>query len=642
MALVAFIIYSLSTKVIVEGEEQNLQEYTESVAQGMSQWLESHLNNLQLIAETEDIQSLDAKKQLGLMHFIKDRDPSYETVIFTNAEGVVQAHTTESQIGVLDLTERDYFLNGLKGENSITNVLISGTSGNRIIVVATPVQNKAGEVVGVLSSSVNFEALLEEFLLLDSEAMTNVQAILLDNMNIIQAHPNEKLIGTPLNESDLDSEWKAVLETENMSTGYSRIGKSSEEVLLSAAPIEISGYGLYFTTPMAIVLSVTGTIQLYTFTLIGILALVIIGFAWYFSNQISRPIQLVTNQVKFIADRDLSIEPLTIKSKDEIGYLATNLNVMTQNLRELITQIGDNSSQVSAASEQLMASADQSSEATEHITGTIEEVASGAEEQTETVDKTVENTNTLSTNVSQISSHAKVTSTLSEQALQKAGTGNETIQSTVNQMESIRKTMNLLSGSVQGMGERSQEIDQIVEVISGIAAQTNLLALNAAIEAARAGEHGQGFAVVANEVRNLAEQSSKSAGQITQLITNIQAESKNSIEVMEKGQLEVEQGVEIVHVAGNLFAEIKNDLNEVAGKTREVSASANDMTERMTDVVDSISHIAAISNRTLSGTQTVSAASEEQLASMQEISSSATVLADMAEELQDMILRFRL
>lgn len=642
MALIASIIYSLSTSAIVEQEQESMQEYTESVAQGMNQWLEGHLNDLQLIARTEEIKSLEPETQLGLMHIVKERDPTYETVIFTNLNGVVQAHTTAAQIGVLDLTKRDYYLNGLKGEDSITNVLTSATSGNRIVAIATPVWNNAGQVIGVLSASVNFEALLDEYLLLESEAMANVEAILIDSTNTIHVHPDESIIGKTLQESGLGSEWLAALETGKTSANYSKVGKKSEEVLLSAAPIEIANYSLYIGTPMTVVLTVTSAIKFYTFTLIGLLTLAIIGLAWFIANRISRPIHHITNQVQLIADGDLSIEPLNITNNDETGYLATNLNTMTESLRELITQIGDNSSQVSATSEQLMASAEQSSEASEHITGTIQEVAAGAEDQTTTIELTAENTTRLSTNVSNIATHANTTSSLSEAALQKAGTGNETIQSTVRQMDSIYETMKTLSGSVNNMGERSKEINHIVEVITGIAAQTNLLALNAAIEAARAGEHGAGFAVVANEVRNLAEQSAKSTGQITQLISNIQIESKNSIELMEKGQLEVEQGVTIVHVAGNLFTEIKNDLDEVAEKTHEVAAYANEMITNTTDVAGAIDHISTISNRTLSGTQTVSAASEEQLASMQEISSSATMLADMAEELQEMILRFKL
>lgn len=639
MLIVTFVIYQTSVNEIVSQEENSMQQFTESTAQGIGEWLESRVNEIRLAAKTEEITSLDSKKQVQLVQLIKEQDPTYESIIFADTKGIARAHTTAEQIDVQDLSEREYFQNGMHGEDTISNVLTSGTTGNRMIAVTTPVLSPTGTVTGILIATLNFDRLADKYLNADNK---DLQPILVDSSNIIQAHSNADLIGKSLNESDLDTQWLTTLEKGLDSGGYSTIGKKNDAMLVSAAPIELAEYGLYFVAPMKAILSATNKTKLFSAVIFAVSTLIIIGMALFIANRISRPISQVTDQVKALADGDFSMDPLHITSSDETGYLAENLNKMQENLRHLIIQIGENSSQVSAASEQLMASAEQSSQASGHITSSIDRVAAGAEQQMGTVEQTVSNTDTLSENVNQIASHAKLTSTLSEQALIKAGTGNETVQSTVTQMESIHNTMKELSTAVTGMGERSKEIDQIVEVISGIAAQTNLLALNAAIEAARAGEEGKGFAVVANEVRHLAEQSSDSALQITQLISNIQSDSDNSIQMMEKGQKEVDDGVKIVHVAGQLFAEIKHDLNEVAEKTMEVFTAANGITEGTVNVVKSMGHISEISSETLSGTQNISAASEEQLASMQEISASATVLADMAEDLQEMILKFKL
>ncbi|MEK5040825.1 methyl-accepting chemotaxis protein [Sporosarcina sp. FSL K6-3457] len=639
MFIVAIVIYNTSVSEIVNQEEDSMQQFTESTAQGIEEWIGSRASEIKLASKTEEITSLDSKKQNQLVNIIKEQDPAYEVIIFVDTEGIARAHTTKEQIDVQNLSERNYFQNGMKGEDTISNVLISGTTGNQMIALSTPVFSSSGKITGVLVATLNFNHLVDKYLNNENQ---NLQPIIVDSSDVIQVHPNADLIGKSLDESNLDAKWLTVFEEGKGSSGYTTIGKKSDAMLVSAAPIELVDYGLYFVSPMKAILSATEKTKLFSVIIFGVSVLVILAVALFIASRISRPIRQVTDQVKAFSDGDFSVNPLIITSSDETGYLADSLNKMQQNLHQLITQIGENSSQVSAASEELMASAEQSSQASEHITLTVEEVASGAEVQMGTVERTVQNTDTLSMNVNQIASHAKLTSTLSEQALGKAGTGNETIQSTVIQMESIYETMKELSTSITGMSERSKEIDQIVEVISGIAAQTNLLALNAAIEAARAGEQGKGFAVVANEVRHLAEQSSHSAQQITQLISNVQMESNNSIRMMEKGQKEVEDGVQIVHVAGQLFAEIKHDLNDVAEKSMEVLTSTNQMIEGTVDVVESISHISDISNRTLSGTQNISAASEEQLASMEEISSSATVLAGMAENLQEMILKFKL
>ncbi|MGN7479018.1 methyl-accepting chemotaxis protein [Solibacillus silvestris] len=639
MLIVGVVIYQTSVNEIISQEEESMHRFTESTVQGMEEWIRSRVNEIKLASKTEEITSLDPKKQNQLVNLIKEQDPAYEVIFFADTEGIARAHTTKEQIDVQNLSERDYFQNGMRGEDTISNVLISGTTGNQMIALATPVFSSTGRITGVLVATLNFNHLAEQYL---SSEDQNLQPILIDSSNVIQFHPNSDLIGKSPAESDLDAKWLTVFEEGKNNSGITTIGNKSDAMLVSAVPFEFADYSLYYVSPMKAILSATDKIKLFSLIVFGISVLVVLATALFIASKISRPIRQVTDQVKAIADGNLSVDPLIITSSDETGYLADNLNKMQQNLHHLITQIGENSYQVSAASEELMASAEQSSQASEHITLTVDEVADGAEQQMGTVEQTVQNTDTLSMNVNQIASHAKLTSNLSEQALGKSGIGNETIQSTVIQMNSIHETMRELSISITGMGERSKEIDQIVEVISGIAAQTNLLALNAAIEAARAGEQGKGFAVVANEVRNLAEQSSDSAQQIAQLISNIQAESNNSIQMMEKGQKEVDDGVQIVHAAGQLFAEIKQDLHEVAEKSKEVWASSNHMKEGTVDVVDSINQISAISNRTLSGTQNISAASEEQLASMQEISSSATVLADMAKDLQEMISKFKL
>lgn len=209
-------------------------------------------------------------------------------------------------------------------------------------------------------------------------------------------------------------------------------------------------------------------------------------------------------------------------------------------------------------------------------------------------------------------------------------------------MNSINQTVTGLANVVKGLGERSKQIGQIIEVITGIAEQTNLLALNAAIEAARAGENGRGFAVVADEVRKLAEQSAQSAQQISMLITAIQQETNEAVQSMEMATKEASNGIVVIHTAGESFVEIKNAIEEVAVQIQEVSASVQQMSAGAEQIVQSMQLVSKIAESAASGTQEVSAATEEQLASMQEISASAVSLSKMAEELQQLIQKFKI
>ncbi|WCN36813.1 methyl-accepting chemotaxis protein [Aneurinibacillus uraniidurans] len=353
-----------------------------------------------------------------------------------------------------------------------------------------------------------------------------------------------------------------------------------------------------------------------------------------------KPLELLQNEFKTIANGDLT-QPLEIKSKDEIGELSSSVNVMIENLRSTISTISDSSHQVSTAAEELLASSEHTHRATEHITVTIEELALGTDKQVQSVEETSQIVDEMSSRVQQISIRTQDVSTTATHALEKAMEGNQAIQTTVEQMNSISETVEGFTQKIKELGERSNEIGEIVEVITSIAAQTNLLALNAAIEAARAGEQGKGFAIVADEVRKLAEQSAQSAEQIARLITGIQVDTNAAVISTENVTKEVEEGIHVVHVTGEYFKQIENKIDQVANQIKEVSDSVHQISFGTDQVVHSINTVTGVAEVAASRTQSVSAATEEQFASIDGIISAATSLSKMSENLQTLIERFK-
>ncbi|MGL6015071.1 MAG: methyl-accepting chemotaxis protein, partial [Selenomonadaceae bacterium] len=206
----------------------------------------------------------------------------------------------------------------------------------------------------------------------------------------------------------------------------------------------------------------------------------------------------------------------------------------------------------------------------------------------------------------------------------------------------IENTVNESAGVVAKLGDRSKEIGQIVEAISGIAGQTNLLALNAAIEAARAGEQGRGFAVVAEEVRKLAEQSQGAAKQITGLIQEIQSDTERAVAAMNNGTREVKLGTQVVDTAGAAFAQIVGLITSVADEINAITETMKQMETGSRRIVASVKSIDEQSCETASEAETVSAATQEQSASMEEIASASQTLSQMAMELQNVIGKFHI
>jgi methyl-accepting chemotaxis protein len=375
--------------------------------------------------------------------------------------------------------------------------------------------------------------------------------------------------------------------------------------------------------------------------ILGIIAILAgLVIALYIGGQISRPVLKVVHAAKKIASGDLTANEVTVKNNDEIGELAQSFNEMAANLRHVIHEANLHSVQVAASAEELMASAEQTSSATEQIVISVQEIAKGTDTEVQGVEEASHVINEMSMGIKQIVDYSQVASQTAVSVSEKAAEGGQAIQTIVKQMTAINQTMNGLENVVKGLGIRSKEISQIIEVITGISVQTNLLALNAAIEAARAGEHGKGFAVVADEVRKLAEQSAHSAKKIFELITSIQGETNQAVMSMKTATKEVEIGINVVNTAGESFEQIEQGINEVTTQIQGVASAVQQMSAGAEQMVQSMEVINEVSEMIATGTQEVSAATEEQLASMEEITSAGISLSNMAEELQMLIGKF--
>lgn len=380
------------------------------------------------------------------------------------------------------------------------------------------------------------------------------------------------------------------------------------------------------------------TISLIISIVLGIL-FVAIGFIGVRKYIIS-PIEKLKFAVQRAEAGELNFS-VDYNSKDELGVLTSSFSHMIAQLRDLIGQVKQSSEQMAAFSVELSASAEQTSDASEHIASVTLEVASGSDDQVRTIVETSDVVNHMVQDVQTIARNSTNVSEATIQAEQLSVDGNDIIITAVQQMNSIQTSIGSLSNVISGLGERSAEIGQIVEVITGIAAQTNLLALNAAIEAARAGEHGKGFAVVSEEVRKLAEESSVSAQRISELITGIQTETNRAVDSMQFTTNEVETGINNVNIAGESFKKIQHAINEVSVQIQGVSSSVQQMVTGVNQMTKSMEQINGIAQSSAEGTQNISAATEEQLASMQEITASTSALSKMAEDLQEKTNMFK-
>jgi methyl-accepting chemotaxis protein len=421
---------------------------------------------------------------------------------------------------------------------------------------------------------------------------------------------------------------------------------------------------------------------------------------------------------KALADGDLTQDavvtalPIAVKSKDELGVMAADFNVMidglqetgaafsemTANLRDVIGQVKESAIGLAGTSDQLGQAASQTSGVVQQVTMAVQNVAvgsqetsrsaqssneavvqlgqaidgiaQGASEQARQVQAVSATATQMAAGVEQVASNAQQVASASQQTKASAEQGAKAVRETVDGMSEIKLVVATAAGKVEELGKLGDKIGTVVETIDDIAEQTNLLALNAAIEAARAGEHGRGFAVVADEVRKLAERSQRETKAISELIREVQAGTKDAVNAMHQGSVKVEQGSARADEAGKALGEILQAVDATVGQVTEIATAAQEMAKGARGVVDamssisavveensaateemaaqagmvttSIESIAAVSEENSAATEEVSASAEEMSAQVEEMNAQAEELAATAEQLKSLVARFQI
>ena len=520
----------------------------------------------------------------------------------------------------------------------ITDPYFDATSNSIMSSCSAPIFDDAGKFIGCVTVDLSLKAI--------DDLMSSI---------IIGRDGNALLVsseGTYIYTADADKVKNGVKISED---DNKELAAAGQRILASDSGTDVySDFNLYYATVpevnwKMIIRMPTAEIQEPATNLVKIMAVVCVIILILSivsvvvqANIISSALNKLKTFAGKLADGDLRIEPLEVKSNDEIGALTFAFNNMSEHLNKVIKKMAITAEQVAASSEELTASAHQSADAAVSVAATVNEVSVDITEQMQNIESAKESIDLVSSDIQVMSDRAVNVASTSEKTAAAAKTGSNLMEEAVTKMNSIEKSVLASAEVVEKLGENSKQIGQIVEEISGIAEQTNLLALNAAIEAARAGEHGRGFAVVSEEVRKLATASQESAEKIRTRIESIQAATEEAVNSMKAGTDDVKAGTEAIREVGIQFKEIMQMVDGIEQEITGINSAVQTVSKGAANIVEITASIEESSHATNERTRTISSSTETQSASNEEIAAASQALANLATDMNNVISQFKI
>lgn len=641
--MISCVAYFYAEGTLKEQIEARAQEIVSSTTNQLDGWLSSKAAVINTKAATINEISQDGPIPNSLVSGFKNIDNDISDLYFGSADGSIVDGSGWTPPADFDSRTRSWYKDTTSaGKLTFGEPYLDKVTNKMALPIGIPMKNSAGQLRGVLSEDVLIDTILKT--VNQIQPFDESFSFLINTQGTVMAYPDKDAVNKNIKQtaalkplSDALDQLDSTKQTKGMTT-YSLDGK---ELLLVYEKIPSTQWILGINVPTAVAYAPLNTLR-WIFVIGTILALVIVFIATnLLAKKFTRPLQALSEHVEKIAAGDFT-QKITVTGKDEIALLSTGFNKMRDELYSLIKKVQEKSEHIAASSEELTASASQTVQSANQVANSITTVADGIHKQTVSTDDVSSTVNLMNTTIEKIVNDSVHVADESIQVAKYADDGSSDVDRMIKNMEEIEISVQDSTNVIIKLGEQSKRIGQITETISSIASQTNLLALNAAIEAARAGEQGRGFAVVAEEVRKLAEEVQLAVQKISEEILTVQQNTESAVVTMSTGNDKVKSGVESVNTVGNSLKQIAGLIHNSTGGIKNIHAALQEIATHSEKLNKSIKTIDDVSKSNADESQMVSAAAQQQLASMDEIASASQSLSQMAQELQDAINVFKI
>jgi methyl-accepting chemotaxis protein len=621
LAIVLIVFISLSAlgiasywnakKLLTQEMESSLQVLATNNAEKLGFWIEARKRDVSFLANSPLVNEIAGESAFNYLRNENKTNQLFVSFMMANAKGEAAFTTGEKA----SIAERPYFKEVMAGKSMVTNPVIAKNTGEAIVVAVAPVIRN-GSPIGALGGGVKLDSVIK--LVGEIKAVNTGYAYVMQSDGLIVFHPNKdlamKLNG--LTDASVPPDLKAIAA--KMVKGEQGVGQytyKGEAKYIAYAPIPGTTWSLAVNVPANEVLAKLNALMWTSLIITLVVLCLAIAIAFWIANSITKPLAAMKSMLQDISqgNGDLT-RRLDDSSKDELGEASRYFNMFVDKLHGLISRVAETTAKVAAASVELRMNAEQIATGAEEVAAQASTVATAGEE--------------MSATSGDIAQNCSMAAEGSQQASAAAVSGARVVNETIGVMNNIAERVKSTAQSVENLGSRSEQIGAIIGTIEDIADQTNLLALNAAIEAARAGEQGRGFAVVADEVRALAERTTRATKEISEMIKTIQTETHNAVKAMEIGVGEVAKGSEKAADSGKALERILEQINDVTMQINQVATAAEEQTATTSEISSNMHQITEVVAQTSRGAQASAA--------------SANQLSGLAEELRSVVGQFKL
>jgi len=632
--------YLKSKEYMIDTFEKQAKREVEVVKNLVDVWIKGKQEIQNSLAETKELKTANVEETIELSKRMAKRNNNPDAFAFIDKEGFLYLPGVK-----VPLKGFEHYEKGIKGKTVTVDPVGSaspGIEGTPIVLTAAPIYDYKGNIIGVSNGGDPIQELVN---LVSKVKLgkTGSATVYTKDGTIVASKDKKDTLKKKITDQKNKELNEIVKETFEGKSGIKEVKIKGIDTIVAYGKSSQMDWGIMIQVPKSEALIEANALLKYS----GFITVAFLLFSslivYFIVKSTFKPIEKMTNTLHTLSNNEGDLtHRLEENRSDEIGQLSKTFNSMIESLQTLLKNVLKKGSTVTTSSDVLLENIEQISLATKEITTIIQDASELSESQIKDYHKNISLMEEINQHVSEIIHVSSSVSKQAEESSIEAKNGNHELRDLTKQMNKIESSVHDSASALEKLGSRSDEIGQIVELITTIASQTNLLALNASIEAARAGEHGKGFAVVADEVKKLADQSALSAKKIAEIIRENQHDTTKVIESMKVGIKEIELGITKTKQVENAFDNAVKGAENVAEEIEQNFELTEKLSTKTKDIEEAMKRTIGIAEENSLGFQKIVVTTEEQFATVVDINEAVKSLAQMAKELNELLEKFKL